>query len=94
MIVFTNLICVIKEVDPAQAPVAIWLQGGPGASSLFGLLELHGPIQAVGFNPTLAVPNNYTWNRQVNMIYIDNPIGAGELYFYGETLKHALNMSK
>merc|ERR1712190_61521 len=68
------------EVDPAQAPVAIWLQGGPGASSLFGLLELHGPIQAVGFNPTLAVPNNYTWNRQANIIYIDNPIGAGYSY--------------
>ena len=35
-------------------------------------------VQAVRFNPTLAVPNNYTWNRRANMLYIDNPIGAGQ----------------
>ena len=80
----SNKIYIIQDVDPTQAPVVIWLQGGPGASSLFGLLELHGPIQAVGFNPTLAVPNNYTWNRQANMLYIDNPIGAGQFVKEGK----------
>ena len=64
-------------MDPSQAPVVVWLQGGPGASSMFGLLEIHGPIQAEGFNPTLAVKNDYTWNKKANMLYIDNPIGAG-----------------
>jgi len=68
------------EVDPSQAPVVVWLQGGPGASSLFGMLEIHGPIQAEGFNPTVAVPNEYTWNHRANMLYIDNPIGAGYSY--------------
>jgi len=47
---------------------------------MFGLLEIHGPIQAEGFNPTLAVKNDYTWNKKANMLYIDNPIGAGFSY--------------
>ena len=92
-IAFTNIVYLSQDVDPTQAPVVIWLQGGPGASSLFGLLELHGPIQAVGFNPTLAVPNNYTWNRQANMLYIDNPIGAGEFIERGRQSKYNIRMS-
>ena len=56
-------------------------QGGPGSSSMFGALKLHGPVlttvdednnlNGVGSNP-------YTWARKHNVIYIDNPVGAGE----------------
>lgn len=31
------------QVDPKNAPVVLWLQGGPGGSSMFGLFEEHGP---------------------------------------------------
>jgi vitellogenic carboxypeptidase-like protein len=67
------------DVDPAQAPVVIWLQGGPGSSSMFGLFEIHGPISAVfgDSGETTGELNPYTWNKKANMIYIDNPIGAG-----------------
>ena len=66
--------------DPTTAPVAIWLQGGPGGSSMFGLLEIHGPIQAVfdGNGGTTGKPNLHSWSHEVNMIYIDNPVGAGK----------------
>ena len=53
------------------------MQGGPGGSSLFGLLEIHGPIQSV-FDEngnTKAVPNPYAWTKEANLIYIDNPVG-------------------
>ena len=53
------------------------MQGGPGGSSLFGLLEIHGPIQSV-FDQngnTKAVPNPYAWTKEANLIYIDNPVG-------------------
>ena len=81
------------EVDPSQAPVVVWLQGGPGASSMFGLLEIHGPIQSVGFNPTVAVKNDYTWNKRANMLYIDNPIGAGQFTWMGNVEIVSKNMT-
>jgi len=70
------------DVDPATAPVVIWLQGGPGGSSLFGLLEIHGPFQAV-YDENGAVKaevNPYAWTKVANVIYIDNPVGAGFSY--------------
>ena len=66
-------------MDPTTAPVVIWLQGGPGSSSLFGMLELHGPIivrDDSSGNPT-ATMNPDAWSRKANMLYIDNPTGAG-----------------
>lgn len=67
------------DVDPLTAPVVIWLQGGPGGSSLFGMLELHGPYQSVydENGNTVAESNPHAWSKKANVIYIDNPIGAG-----------------
>merc|ERR1711892_1015115 len=63
------------EEDPENAPVVIWLQGGPGGSSMFGLLKLHGPIiTTVDENNILSgvARNPYSWGRKHNMLYIDN----------------------
>ena len=60
------------------------LQGGPGASSLFGMLELHGPYQSV-FDEngnTVVVANPHAWTRKANVIYIDNPVGGGLNLFF------------
>merc|ERR1712228_457384 len=68
------------EEDPENAPVVIWLQGGPGGSSMFGALKLHGPIiTTVDENNNLngVTKNPYSWGRKHNMVYIDNPVGAG-----------------
>ena len=66
--------------NPETAPVVIWLQGGPGGSSMFGALKLHGPvITSTDENNNLngSTHNQWTWARRHNMIYIDNPVGAG-----------------
>jgi len=70
------------DVNPMSAPVVIWLQGGPGGSSLFGLLEIHGPFQArFDENGNVhAETNPYAWTKEANVIYIDNPVGAGFSY--------------
>jgi len=68
------------EEDPENAPVVIWLQGGPGGSSMFGLLKLHGPIlTTVNRNNQLigVKKNKFSWAKKHNMLYIDNPVGAG-----------------
>jgi len=66
--------------SPESAPVVIWLQGGPGGSSMFGLLKLHGPLltEMDESSGQLGVRDNpYSWHRKHNIIYIDNPVGAG-----------------
>lgn len=66
------------ENNPKSAPVSIWLQGGPGASSLYGLFLEHGPY--------FLKPNNklslrkYSWTKLASMLYIDNPVGTGFSY--------------
>ena len=50
---------------------------------MFGALKLHGPvITSVDENNELngAQKNPYSWGRKHNMVYIDNPVGAGHLH--------------
>jgi vitellogenic carboxypeptidase-like protein len=65
---------------PAQngnesAPLVVWLQGGPGGSSLFGLFSEMGPYSLT--EDLQPVKRNVTWNKDNAMLFIDNPVGAG-----------------
>ena len=47
---------------------------------MFGALKLHGPVLTTADDEgDLAgvTVNPYTWARKHNVIYIDNPVGAG-----------------
>ncbi|XP_053373156.1 probable serine carboxypeptidase CPVL isoform X2 [Mercenaria mercenaria] len=60
---------------PESAPVLVWLQGGPGGSSLFGLFVENGPYLV---NKDIKfVKKDITWNSKYSMLYIDNPVGTG-----------------
>lgn len=61
--------------NPKTAPIILWLQGGPGASSMFGLFLENGPF-IVTANKTLQM-RKYSWTLAHNVIYIDNPVGTG-----------------
>ncbi|XP_019581727.2 putative serine carboxypeptidase CPVL [Rhinolophus sinicus] len=61
--------------DPLEAPVVLWLQGGPGVSSMFGLFVEHGPY-VVTQNMTLHT-RQFSWTTTLSMLYIDNPVGTG-----------------
>ncbi|XP_011312849.1 venom serine carboxypeptidase [Fopius arisanus] len=63
------------RVDQKSAPVVLWLQGGPGATSLYGLFTENGPFM-VTKKLTLAM-RKYTWSINHNLLYIDNPVGTG-----------------
>ena len=61
------------------------MQGGPGATSLFGLFKENGPINAFvdkgdGSKRPRAKLNPFSWNRNASVLYIDNPVGTGFSY--------------
>ena len=62
-----------------SAPLILWLQGGPGSSSMFGLLKENGPFIAdVDKNGHPFVRSNpFSWSAEHNLLYIDNPVGTG-----------------
>ncbi|XP_010274674.1 PREDICTED: serine carboxypeptidase-like 50 [Nelumbo nucifera] len=62
----------------SQTPLLIWLQGGPGCSSMIGNFFELGPwlLSSDGENPTLKA-NTGAWNRRFGLLFLDNPIGTG-----------------
>ncbi|KIY63058.1 serine carboxypeptidase [Cylindrobasidium torrendii FP15055 ss-10] len=70
--------------NPKDAPLLLWLNGGPGCSSTTGLLFELGPcsISADGKNTTA---NKYSWNTHANIIFLDQPVNVGYSYSDGDT---------
>lgn len=61
--------------DYANDPVVLWLQGGPGATSLIGLFAENGPFSVMSKHGLKI--RQYSWTNSHSVIYIDNPVGAG-----------------
>ncbi|KIK64583.1 hypothetical protein GYMLUDRAFT_981785 [Collybiopsis luxurians FD-317 M1] len=56
-------------------PWLIWLNGGPGSSSLVGLMTENGPLQVTG-NFSI-VENDFSWNKLADAFWVDQPVGTG-----------------
>lgn len=64
---------------PAQenwenAPVVLWLQGGPGVSFISNLFDEIGPLT---FKDGVIGRRRYAWNVKNNLLFIDQPVGTG-----------------
>ncbi|KAF2860672.1 alpha/beta-hydrolase [Piedraia hortae CBS 480.64] len=68
--------------QPDAAPLTIWLNGGPGSSSLFGLFNEVGPCQVVQLNDGLygTQMRPFGWDRSSNVLFIDQPNQVGFSY--------------
>lgn len=77
-----------SQNKPSSDPLVLWLNGGPGCSSLDGLLTEHGPFLIQSDGATLEY-NPYAWNKITNMLYLESPVGVG--FSYSDDQKYATN---
>ncbi|KAF2707016.1 alpha/beta-hydrolase [Pleomassaria siparia CBS 279.74] len=67
------------RTNPETAPLTIWLNGGPGSSSMIGLFRETGPCEVVQSTDGSygTQPNMWGWDRSSNILFIDQPTQTG-----------------
>ncbi|KAK4485318.1 hypothetical protein RD792_007954, partial [Penstemon davidsonii] len=66
--------------DPESKPLVLWLNGGPGCSSIaYGASEEVGPFRVKPNGRTLSL-SPYAWNKEANLLFLDSPAGVGFSY--------------
>ncbi|EKC97224.1 pheromone processing carboxypeptidase (Sxa2), putative [Trichosporon asahii var. asahii CBS 8904] len=65
-----------KEGGEPVDELTIWLNGGPGCSSMEGFLQEVGPISWLAGTHS-PERNKYAWTNITNMLFVDQPIGTG-----------------
>ncbi|XP_040992930.1 serine carboxypeptidase-like 40 [Juglans microcarpa x Juglans regia] len=64
-------------------PLLLWLNGGPGCSSLaYGAMQELGPFRVRSDGKTLYA-NRFSWNYAANLLFLESPAGVG--YSYSNT---------
>ncbi|KAH7488162.1 Pheromone-processing carboxypeptidase KEX1 [Phytophthora ramorum] len=67
--------------DPDKAPLIIWLNGGPGCSSIQGLFLGNSPFKLV--DESTIGKNEHSWHEFANLLFVDQPVGTGMSYTRG-----------
>ena len=68
--------------DPANDPVVLWFNGGPGCSSMLALFQESGPY-VIDDGEYFIKTNPYPWNMRANILYLESPVGVG--YSFADT---------
>lgn len=77
---------------PEKAPLTIFINGGPGSSSMVGLFQEVGPCQVVeiGRNQLGTIPRDWGWDRSSNILFIDQPVQVG--FSYDQPTNQSFNL--
>ncbi|KAG0530858.1 hypothetical protein BDA96_05G223400 [Sorghum bicolor] len=74
---------------PASTPLLVWLEGGPGSSSMASnffqigpyVFSLSGSGDSISNTSSSSAfplsPNPYAWNRRFGLLFLDSPLGTG-----------------
>jgi serine carboxypeptidase-like clade 2 len=74
-----------SERDPVNDKLVLWLNGGPGCSSIGGgLMTENGPFRINSDGATVSLNPN-SWNKVANVIYLESPAGVGFSYSKNES---------
>jgi carboxypeptidase D len=65
----------------------LWLNGGPGCSSMDGAMMEIGPYRVTGDNLEY---NNGSWDEFANLLFVDQPVGTGFSYVNTNSYIHDL----
>lgn len=75
-----------SQNEKSKDPFTLWQNGGPGASSLLGMMQELGPCLINGFGNG-TVYNPYGWSKKSNLLFVDQPAGVGFSYLdHGEPI--------
>ena len=66
-----------SQGDPANDPVIMWFNGGPGCSSLLGAFQELGPYLVDPELDPVFQTNPWSWNKNANMLFVESPAGVG-----------------
>ncbi|KAI8027657.1 Serine carboxypeptidase-like 40 [Camellia lanceoleosa] len=70
-------------------PLLLWLDGGPGCSSLaYGAMQELGPFRVHSDGKTLYT-NRFAWNKAANVLFLESPTGVG--FSYSNTTSDYVN---
>jgi len=72
----------LPDRDDKNIPLVIWLNGGPGYSSLSGLFIENGPFRLTKNNEKWTIQHNeHSWHKAPSyLLYVDQPVGTGLSY--------------
>lgn len=78
--------------DPKNDPIVLWLNGGPGCSSLTGLFF---ELGSSSIGPDLKpIYNPYSWNSNASVIFLDQPVNVGYSYSSSEGVSDTVAAGK
>ena len=64
------------QENAKDAPVLIWFNGGPGCSSMLGMMQELGPV-VVDDGERYFKTNPHPWNERANVLFLESPAGVG-----------------
>lgn len=73
-----HYIFITSKDKPETDDLVLWLNGGPGCSSMLGFIQEFGPhVIKQGSDKLEPTKNPFAWNAHANILFIESPPGVG-----------------